>query len=247
MKLSVLTAALRGLVPAARRKPTGPEWRRGLISPARSARRTSSCPVPCIRTRATSLRGDARPVANTLDLRKPLDARRVARIELAMRSTDTGLSTAYFDNMLAADPAARRLRHELMIRVFDAAAALGVKACAALSGGTRPRDGPELVMFEEVFVPLLREAKARGLVYRVEQCPMPGWTTLDRCTTTLPMRPGRGLRCTGSARSTASATSSHPLRSFARHPHGPDTRSLFQYLKDEGYAFLIDGFHVKAR
>jgi hypothetical protein len=28
---------------------------------------------------------------------------------------------------------------------------------------------------------------------------------------------------------------------------GQDTRSIFQYLKDEGYAFLIDGFHVKGQ
>src|SRR6185295_4393172 len=28
---------------------------------------------------------------------------------------------------------------------------------------------------------------------------------------------------------------------------GQDTRSLFQYLKDEGYAFLIGGFHVKGQ
>jgi hypothetical protein len=35
-----------------------------------------------------------------------------------------------------------------------------------------------LKMFEEVFIPLLKEAKARGIEYRVEQCPMPGWTTL---------------------------------------------------------------------
>ena len=28
---------------------------------------------------------------------------------------------------------------------------------------------------------------------------------------------------------------------------GQDTRSLFQYLKDEGYGFLIGGFHVKGQ
>ena len=28
---------------------------------------------------------------------------------------------------------------------------------------------------------------------------------------------------------------------------GQDTRSLFQYLKDEGYNFLIGGFHVKGQ
>jgi hypothetical protein len=28
---------------------------------------------------------------------------------------------------------------------------------------------------------------------------------------------------------------------------GQDTRSIFQYLKDEGYGFLIGGFHVKGQ
>ena len=28
---------------------------------------------------------------------------------------------------------------------------------------------------------------------------------------------------------------------------GQDTRSIFQYLRDEGYAFLIEGFHVKGQ
>ncbi|HPG28031.1 MAG TPA: hypothetical protein PLW10_20520, partial [Myxococcota bacterium] len=28
---------------------------------------------------------------------------------------------------------------------------------------------------------------------------------------------------------------------------GQDTRSIFQYLKDEGYAFLVSGFHVKGQ
>src|SRR5213078_4149128 len=28
---------------------------------------------------------------------------------------------------------------------------------------------------------------------------------------------------------------------------GQDTRSLFQYLRDEGYAFLVAGFHVKGQ
>ena len=28
---------------------------------------------------------------------------------------------------------------------------------------------------------------------------------------------------------------------------GQDTRSIFQYLKEEGYGFLIDGFHVKGQ
>ena len=49
------------------------------------------------------------PVANHLDLRRPFDKARAARMAAAMRATGIGLSDlAYFDNMLAADPAARR-------------------------------------------------------------------------------------------------------------------------------------------
>ena len=43
------------------------------------------------------------PVANTLDLRAPLDRSRADRILAAIRETGVGLSDlAYFDNMLVA-------------------------------------------------------------------------------------------------------------------------------------------------
>ena len=63
-------------------------------------------------------------------------------------------------------------------------------------------------MFAHDFVPLLKEAKARGISYRVEQCPMPGWTTGDNWHNNIGYAPGPGSRCTASARSTASAISS---------------------------------------
>jgi hypothetical protein len=47
-----------------------------------------------------------------------------------------------------------------------------------------------LVDFEAWFVPLLKEAKARGLTYRVEQCPMPGWTTGDNWHNNIAYAPG---------------------------------------------------------
>src|SRR2546430_8805655 len=57
-----------------------------------------------------------------------------------------------------------------MRRVFDAAVLLGTDAVTGFVG-RNPLLGMDanLVMFEEVFVPLLEQAKARGLTFRVEQ------------------------------------------------------------------------------
>ena len=114
-----------------------------------------------------------------------------------MQATGVGLSDlAYFDNMLVADEAARRKKHEFMLRVFDAAVLIGhgrgLRVCRSQSAASMDAN---LVMFEEVFVPLLKEAKARGLTYRVEQCPMPGWTTERRMAQQLRVRTGP-LDCT---------------------------------------------------
>src|SRR5689334_15130041 len=58
------------------------------------------------------------PVANTLDLRQPFNKQRAARVSAVMKETGVGLSDlGYFDNMLVADPAARRKKHDFMLRV----------------------------------------------------------------------------------------------------------------------------------
>jgi len=252
MKLSVLTAALRGLVPAARREADPDLEVEAWLDFARELGSPNIQLSCALHPDESDIPAEAMldPVANTLDLRKPLDARRIARLESAMKSTGTGLSDlAYFDNMLAADPAARRLRHELMIRVFDAAAALGVGAVCGFVGRNPAIEMDEnLVMFEEVFVPLLREAKARGLVYRVEQCPMPGWNVLDRWYNNIAYAPGPWIAlhriCEKHGVGDQFRIHYDPSHAILM---GQDTRSLFQYLKDQGYAFLIDGFHVKGQ
>ena len=69
------------------------------------------------------------PVANPLDLRKPFDSTRARRVEQALIATGIGLSDiAYFDNMLHHDPVLRKKKADFMMRVFDAAALLGVNA-----------------------------------------------------------------------------------------------------------------------
>jgi len=190
------------------------------------------------------------PVANTLDLRQPFDRTRANRVETALKASRIGLSDlAYFDNMLHHDRALRRKKHDFMLRTFDAAVLLGVNAVCGFVGRNQLRSMDQnLIDFEEHFVPLLKAAKERGLTYRVEQCPMPGWTTGDNFHNNIGYTPGAWIAL---HRICAKHGVGDQLRIHYDPSHailmGQDTRSIFQYLKDEGYGFLIGGFHVKGQ
>ncbi len=190
------------------------------------------------------------PVANHLDLREPFNAERANRVLAAMQDTGVGLSDlGYFDNMLVADDAARQQKLDFMLRVFDAAVLLGTDAVCGFVGRNYDLEMDQnLDMFEAVFIPLLKEAKARGLTFRVEQCPMPGWTPLDRWHNNIAYAPGPWIAlhqiCEKHGVGDQFRVHYDPSHSVLM---GQDTRSMFQYLKDEGYAFLIDGFHVKGQ
>jgi len=252
MRLSILTAALQELTPRAQRDADPDlaieewlEFARQIGSPnieLSAALHPTQSDVP-----AAALLD---PVANTLDLRQPFDAARAARVRRAMQATRVGLSDlAYFDNMLAADEAARRKKHALMLRVFDAAVLLGTDAVTGFVGRnpTLSMDA-NLVMFEEVFVPLLKEAKARGLTFRVEQCPMPGWNVTDAWHNNLAYAPGPWIAlhriCERHGVGEQFRIHYDPSHAILM---GQDSRSVFQYLKDSGYDFLIGGFHVKGQ
>jgi len=252
MRLSILTAALQELTSRERRDSDPDlaieewlEFAREIGSPnieLSAALHPTLSDVP-----AAAL---VDPVANTLDLRSPFDAVRAARVRRAMQATRVGLSDlAYFDNMLAADETARRRKHELMLRVFDAAVQLGSDAVTGFVG-RNPQLGMDanLVMFEEVFVPLLRQAKARGLTYRVEQCPMPGWNSSDSWHNNIAYAPGPWIAlhriCERHGVGDQFRIHYDPSHAILM---GQDTRSVFQYLKDSGYNFLIGGFHVKGQ
>jgi len=190
------------------------------------------------------------PVANTLDLRQPFDRARAARVKAAVATTGVGISDlAYFDNLLHHDAATRRKKHDFVRRLFDAASLLGVDAVCGFVGRNQQRSMDEnLVDFEEHFVPLLQDAKARGLTYRVEQCPMPGWTTGDNWHNNIAYTPGAwiALHRTCERHGVGDQFRIHYDPSHAILM-GQDTRSIFQYLKDAGYGFLIGGFHVKGQ
>jgi sugar phosphate isomerase/epimerase len=190
------------------------------------------------------------PVANTLDLRDPFDRERADRVLAAVKDTGVGIADiGYFDNMLHADPAIREAKKQFMLRVFDAAVLLGVPAVCGFVGKAVDRSvEANLSLFEEAFVPILEEAKARGLSYRVEQCPMPGWTTDDSWHNNIAYTPGAWIALHRICEQHGVADQ---LRIHYDPSHailmGQDTRSIFQYLRDEGYAFLIEGFHVKGQ
>jgi sugar phosphate isomerase/epimerase len=252
MKISVLTAALQELTPREKRDADPDlaieewlEFSREIGSPyiqLSAALHPSVSDVPA--------EAMLDPVANTLDLREPFDAKRADRVKAAMRETGVGLSDlGYFDNMLVADDTARRAKHDFMLRVFDAAVLLETNAVCGFVGRNYDLEmDPNLVMFETEFIPLLKEAKARGLTYRVEQCPMPGWTTLDRWHNNIAYAPGPWIAlhriCEKHGVGEQFRVHYDPSHSVLM---GQDTRSMFQYLKDQGYAFLIDGFHVKGQ
>jgi sugar phosphate isomerase/epimerase len=190
------------------------------------------------------------PVANTLDLRQPFDAARARRVEAAIATSGVRISDiAYFDNFLHHDPAIRRRKHEFLLCVFDAAVLLGLDGVCGFVGRNQQHSMDEnLVDFEEQFVPLLKEAKARGLTYRVEHCPMPGWTIGDNWHNNIAYGPGPwiALHRICEKHGVADQFRIHYDPSHAILM-GQDTRSIFTYLKDEGYGFLIGGFHVKGQ
>jgi len=190
------------------------------------------------------------PVANTLDLRKPFNSSRANRVLAAMKNYNIGLSdVAYFDNMLHDDPKIRKKKHDFMIRVMDAAVMLGVDAVCGFVGRNQSFDMDQnLGDFRENFVPLLKAAKDRGLVYRVEQCPMPGWTTGDNWHNNIGYTPGLWIALHQAAEK-AGVGNNFRIHYDPSHAilMGQDTRSIFQYLRDSGYPFLIGGFHVKGQ
>jgi len=190
------------------------------------------------------------PVANTLDLRDPFDEQRAKRVRAAVDATGVTLADlAYFDDMLHEDPTIRRKKHDFMVRVMDAAVLLGVSAVTGFVGRNQSRSMDQnLIDFEDGFIPLLKAAKDRGLSYRVEQCPMPGWSPGDNFHNNIGYTPALWIAlhkiCERNGVADQFRIHYDPSHSILM---GQDTRSMFQYLADEGYAFLIAGMHVKGQ
>jgi sugar phosphate isomerase/epimerase len=252
MKVGVLTAALQELTPREVRDPDPDKAIEEWVAFAKELGASYIQLSAALHPTETDVPPEAMldPVANTLDLRKPFDKDRAKRVRAALDSAKIGISeVGYFDNMLHDDGGIRKKKYEFMLRAFDAAVLLGVDAVCGFVGRNQKHSMDQnLIDFEEQFVPLLKEAKSRGLTYRVEQCPMPGWTTLDNWHNNIAYTPGAWIAL-------HKICEKHGVGDQFRIHYDPshailmnqDTRSIFQYLKDTGYNFLIGGFHVKGQ
>jgi sugar phosphate isomerase/epimerase len=252
MKLSIFTAALQELTPRAIRDADPDRAVEEWLEFSRELRCPNIELSAALHPTLSDVPAEALldPVANILDLRRPFDRSRASRVQSAMRLTGIGLSDlAYFDNMLVADATIRRQKHEFMTRVFDAAVLLGTNAvCGFVGRNPELEMDANLEMFEAEFIPLLKQAKARGLTYRVEQCPMPGWQISDRWHNNIAYAPGPWIAlhriCERHRVGDQFRIHYDPSHAILM---GQDSRSIFEYLKDAGYNFLIAGFHVKGQ
>jgi sugar phosphate isomerase/epimerase len=252
MKIGILTAALQELTPRTIRDADPDRAIEDWVAFAREVGADNVQLSAALHPSEADVPAEALldPVANTLDLREPFNRVRAARVLNVMSEHRIGLSDlGYFDNMLHHDPGIREKKREFMLRVFDAATMLGVDAVCGFVGRNQTHSMDQnLLDFEEHFVPLLQEAKARSLTYRVEQCPMPGWTISDNFHNNIAYAPGTWIAlhriCERSGVGDQFRIHYDPSHAILM---GQDTRSIFRYLKDTGYAFLIGGFHVKGQ
>jgi sugar phosphate isomerase/epimerase len=252
MKMNVLTAALQELTPRDVRDPDPDKAIEDWLQFARELDVENIQLSAALHPTESDVPQEAMldPVANTLDLRKPFDRKRADRVLAAMKESRVGITdVAYFDNLLTDDDANRKKKHDFMVRSMDAAVLLGAKAvCGFVGRNVKLGMDQNLVMFEKEFVPLLKAAKDRGLQYRVEQCPMPGWNPTDAWVNNIGHVPAAWIALHRIAEKHGVGDQ---LRVHYDPSHailmGQDTRSIFQYLKDEGYGFLIAGFHVKGQ
>jgi sugar phosphate isomerase/epimerase len=252
MKMGVLTAALQELTPRDIRDADPDKAIEDWLQFAKELEVDNIQLSAALHPTETDVPPEAMldPVANHLDLRKPFDRKRADRVLAAMKETRVGMTDlAYFDNMLVDHDANRKKKHDFMIRCMDAAVLLGVKAvCGFIGRNIKLSMDQNYEMFEKEFVPLLKAAKDRGLQYRVEQCPMPGWNPTDLWINNIGHVPAAwiALHRIAEKHGVGDAFRVHYDPSHAILM-GQDTRANFQYLKDEGYGFIIAGFHVKGQ
>jgi sugar phosphate isomerase/epimerase len=252
MPVGVLTAALQELTPRERRDPDPDlaieEWLQFAATLDADCIELSAALHPSVADVPAEAMLD--PVANTLDLREPFNDSRARRVAAAIEETGVEIADiGYFDDMLHQDQQIREKKHDFMLRVMNAAVLLGVSAVAGFVGRDQSKSMDQnLLEFEEAFIPLLREAKARDLEYRVEQCPMPGWNPSDNYYNNIGYTPGLWIAlhqiCEKHGLGDQFRIHYDPSHSILM---GQDTRSMFQYLRDEGYGFLISGLHVKGQ
>ncbi|MFA6551105.1 MAG: hypothetical protein WCV41_01045 [Patescibacteria group bacterium] len=84
----------------------------------------------------------------------------------------------FFDNPMHPDPKIRRQVYEHILRCGRAAQKLKSVGCTGVAGfiGSDPNltIDQNIQLFERYVIPILKEFKKMGVIYYIEQCPMPG-------------------------------------------------------------------------
>ena len=253
MKVGVLTAALQELTPREVRDPDPDraieDWLEFAHELGASYIQLSAALHPSESDVPAEAMLD--PVANTLDLRAPFDKARAARVQAAHRRRPaSGCRTSATSTTccITIRRSGRRSTTSCCACSTRRRCSASMRSAASSAATSSTAWTRTCSTSKQHFVPLLKEAKARGLTYRVEQCPMPGWTTGDNFHNNIAYAPGPWIAlhriCEKHGVGDQFRIHYDPSHAILM---GQDTRSIFQYLKDEGYGFLIGGFHVKGQ
>ena len=253
MPVGVVTAALQELTPREQRDADPRSRHRGVARLRHHARgrlhRIVGGP-PSIRRRRAR-RSAAR--SSSQHTRSPRAVRQSASAASpSVRSTPpecASLTSGYFDDMLHADPAIRRRKHEFCERVMDAAVVTRRRRCLWLveeinrSRWNRTSSSSSVRSF-----PYFEQARTVGCSTESSSVGCRDGRQETTSTTTSPTRPRCGSL---SHRICERHGVGDQFRIHCGPSHailmGQDTKSVFQYLHDEGYDFLIAGLHVKGQ
>ena len=253
MKVGILTAALQELTPREVRDADPDRAIEDWLAFARELGADHIQLSAALHPTETDVPPEAMldPVANTLDLRQPFDKERARRVQAALEATASGSRTSATSTTCSTTtPRSGGRSTTFMLRVFDAAVLLGVNAVCGFVGRNQQRSMDQNLarLRGSSSCRCCKDAKARGLTYRVEQCPMPGWTTGDNFHNNIAYTPGTWIAlhriCEKHGVGDQFRIHYDPSHAILM---GQDTRSIFQSLKDAGYNFLIGGFHVKGQ
>jgi sugar phosphate isomerase/epimerase len=156
----------------------------------------------------------------------------------------------YFDNLLADDDTIRNQVHSHLLRCGRAAVQLKSVGCDGVTGfigrDTTLDLDQNLARYEKYVIPLLRELKAMGLKFFVENCPMPGWNTKGLFFNNL-------AYCVGMWVALIRIAEKHGVGDVLRFTYDPSHDILmgtrpevtFAVMKAAGYAHYIGRFHGK--
>lgn len=166
--------------------------------------------------------------------------------EMDLTVTDLGM----FENLLNPDNAVRHQIHEHIRRGRRAAkklANVGCKGVATFIGRDTSKSIDEnLILFRKQVVPLLKKFQDDGLVLRIENCPMPGWSPAETFIHNIGTTPGLWIALCDIAQQEGvddalriTYDESHSILSHSR------AKWVFDALFHAGLHHLIDSAHAK--